>query len=141
VPIRLNAWLQATLRRRLRDFHQDVASAGPVVTRPARSHTVEVADITGSVGRSHELAADFRPRRSLRRRVDDQRLERIRRLMERGHILPSVELYKLGDNYYVLDGHHRVAAARLNRQVEIDAHVVEYVYRDATCCCQGACAA
>jgi hypothetical protein len=36
-------------------------------------------------------------------------------------------LYKLGFGYYVLDGHHRVAAARLLGQVEIDANVTEFV--------------
>jgi len=61
--------------------------------------------------------------------------------MERGCSVPSVDLYKLGDNYYVLDGHHRVAAARLNGQVEIDAHVVEYVLGEAAFCCPEACAA
>jgi ParB-like chromosome segregation protein Spo0J len=54
--------------------------------------------------------------------------------MERGRGLPPVELYKLGATYYVLDGHHRVAAARLNGQLEIDAYVAEYVPRE-TCAC------
>lgn len=141
LPIALNAWLPTSLRNRLRNFHHDVASAGPVFRRTIQSYSVEIADITGSVGRSHELAADFRPPRSARRRADEERLERIRWMMERGFSLPSVELYKLGENYYVLDGHHRVAAARLNGQVDIDAHVVEYVREDAGCCCQGTCAA
>jgi hypothetical protein len=41
--------------------------------------------------------------------------------------LPPVELYRLGNIYYVLDGHHRVAAARLNGQLELDAQVVDFV--------------
>jgi len=137
----LNAWFQVTVRAPLRNFRDDVAGAGPVITRRGQLQTVAIEDITGSVGRSHELAADFRPPHGARRRVDEARLERIRWRMERGCSIPSVDLYKLGDNYYVLDGHHRVAAARLNGQVEIDAHVVEYVPGEAACCCLGACAA
>lgn len=45
---------------------------------------------------------------------------------KRGAVLAPVELYKLGDVYYVLDGHHRVAAAVSLGQVEIDAVVTKY---------------
>jgi ParB-like chromosome segregation protein Spo0J len=103
--------------------------------------TVAIAEIAGSVGRAHELADDFRPRHGARRRADDDRLERIRSRMERDRGLPPVELYKLGDVYYVLDGHHRVAAARLNGQLDVDAHVVEYVVHPAACMSRRKCAA
>jgi len=64
--------------------------------------------------------------------------------MERGDCLPAIDLYKLGTSYYVLDGHHRVAAARLIGQVELDARVVEFVplgrvrRRSAQSCLAGA---
>ncbi len=41
--------------------------------------------------------------------------------------MPLIEVYKLGFGYYVLDGHHRVAVALEHGQIEIDAHVVEYI--------------
>jgi hypothetical protein len=44
----------------------------------------------------------------------------------RGTVLPPIELYKLGDRYYVVDGHHRVAASLSLGQLEIDAIVTEY---------------
>ena len=47
--------------------------------------------------------------------------------LENGDRLPPLELYKLGFGYYVLDGHHRVAAARLLDMIEIEAEVVEFV--------------
>ena len=55
------------------------------------------------------------------------RVERIRIKMECGDCRPLIELYKLGASYYVFDGHHRVAAAILIGQIEVDARVVEFV--------------
>jgi hypothetical protein len=76
------------------------------------------------VGRAHELGADFLPRRAPR---GDARYQRIRTALQRREILPPVELYKLGYNYYVLDGNHRVAAARALGRPEIDAVVTEFL--------------
>jgi hypothetical protein len=50
--------------------------------------------------------------------------------MRSGTPLPAVELYKLGSGYYVVDGNHRVAAARELGQTEIDADVSEFVPLD-----------
>jgi nucleotide-binding universal stress UspA family protein len=49
----------------------------------------------------------------------------VRTAMERHEALPPVDLYQIG--YYVLDGHHPVAAARMIGQLEIDANVVQFV--------------
>jgi hypothetical protein len=47
--------------------------------------------------------------------------------MATGVSLPPVVLYKLGFGYYVLDGNHRVAAAKELGQLEVDALVTEFV--------------
>lgn len=39
--------------------------------------------------------------------------------------LPAIEVYKVGDVYYVKDGHHRVSVAHAIRQTYIDAHITE----------------
>jgi len=109
----------------LRSFDDDATRAGPLRRRSLGLRTVEVSRIVGSVGRTRELGPDFRPIK--RRKADEERLARIRKAMEHGMLLPPVELYKLGFGYYVLDGHHRVAAARLLDAVEIDAEVTEFV--------------
>lgn len=109
----------------IRSFAEDAARAGPLAPRSLGLRTVEVARIIGSVGRASELDADFRP--VTRRRADEHRYERIRKLMEEGKPLPPVVLYKLGYGYYVLDGNHRVAAAKQLGQLEIDALVTEFV--------------
>lgn len=109
----------------LRSFTEDAARSGPLQPRPLGRQTVGLGRIIGSVGRAHELGPDFRPAGN--RHSDDQLFLRIRRATEAGADLPPVELYKLGYGYYVLDGHHRVAAAREVGQREIDAEVTEYI--------------
>jgi nucleotide-binding universal stress UspA family protein len=107
-------------------FAQAAERSGPLVPRVARRETVDVVRIVGSVGRASELAADFRPPHRRRRRHDEQRLQRIRDVLECGRSLPPIEFYKLGSGYYVLDGHHRVAATLLAGQAAMDAVVVEH---------------
>jgi nucleotide-binding universal stress UspA family protein len=114
-------------RRQLRCFNEDAERAGVLVQRNLGVRTIEVARIVGSVDRCTELGADFRPPRRSRRKHDDDRFYRVRRVMDASAAMPAIEVYKLGFGYYVLDGHHRVAVAMQNGQVEIDANVVEYV--------------
>ena len=111
----------------LHSFRAAAARAGALQRRPPRLQSVEVARIVGSVGRVAELGADFRPPRGARRGLDEQRLQRVRGAMERQDRVPPVELYQLGSGYYVLDGHHRVAAARQLGQLAIEANVVQFV--------------
>jgi len=88
---------------------------------------VDTTRIVGSVSRAHELRRDFRPPRQQRRRSDNERYQSIVRAMNRGRELPLIELYRLGDEYYVVDGHHRVAAALTVGQLQMDAQVVEFL--------------
>jgi hypothetical protein len=43
----------------------------------------------------------------------------------RGEYLPPIELYKIGDVYFVVDGNHRVSVAHVQGQEYIDAEVTE----------------
>lgn len=110
----------------LRSFAEDAARAGPLAPRRLGLRTVQVARIVGSVGKVHELGADFLPLKPSP--AEQQRYQQICEALLRGEPLPPVELYKLGFGYYVLDGHRRVAAAReLGPDAEIDAIVTEFL--------------
>lgn len=64
--------------------------------------------IVGSVGRYTDFTRDF-----LSRRDSDQ--QRWVNVMEKatGQVgLPQIEVYQIGDVYFVLDGNHRVSVAR-----------------------------
>jgi hypothetical protein len=58
-----------------------------------------------------------------------QRWERIATAMRRGDEMPPVDLYKVGDAYFVRDGHHRVSVSRALGFDVIDARVTEVVTR------------
>jgi hypothetical protein len=83
--------------------------------------TVEVEKITGSVGRFRDFDGDFLP---LNRSMVT-RWGRIDHAYHRGDELPAISLYKIGDEYFVRDGNHRVSVARYHRVAAIDAEVVE----------------
>jgi hypothetical protein len=88
----------------------------------ARTETVEVGKIVGSVGRSDDFDACFLPVRS----NVSSRWERVDRAFQRGEELPPVSLYKMGDAYFVNDGNHRVSVARFHGVASIDAEVVTF---------------
>ena len=115
----------AEVSRPVRSFGDDVARTGPVAPRPLGLRVIETARVVGSVGRSIELDESFRIRGG--GKIERQRYERIKARMENGDPLPPVVLYKLGYGYYVVDGNHRVAAARELGQMEMEAEVTEFV--------------
>ncbi len=84
--------------------------------------TVPVDQIVGSVNRWRDFDARFR----IKNRATMYRYQQIKQAVERGATLPPVSLYKVGDKYYVVDGNHRVAAAKEVGQTYIDAEVVEF---------------
>jgi hypothetical protein len=111
--------------QRIRSFDEATRCAGPLAQRLPRVQTVDIACVVGSVGRWRELGADFRPR-GRRRPEDEWRFQAIRTAMQRGQHLPLIDLYKFGSDYFVLDGHHRLAAARSLGQLAVEASVTEF---------------
>ena len=87
---------------------------------------VNIREIIGSVGRHGDFDRDFLP---LRRELKTRWIG-IQEARYRGNPLPPVELIKLGDGYFVRDGHHRISVARFHGQDFIEAIVTEldFVY-------------
>jgi hypothetical protein len=112
----------------IRSFDADAERRGPLARWVLGLRTVEVSRIVGSVGRAAELDLSFRT--SNRSPAERERYERVLRGLRGDASLPPVVLYKLGAAYYVLDGNHRVAAAKELGQVEIEAEVTEFVPLD-----------
>lgn len=81
---------------------------------------IPVADVTGTVGRPGDFDEDFLPRRDELK----QRWKKIEKTYQEGDY-PPIVAYKVGRNYFVQDGHHRVAVAKQNATEMIDAEITE----------------
>jgi nucleotide-binding universal stress UspA family protein len=64
--------------------------------------------IVGSVNRYTDFSRSFLPRNP----SDQARWARVRQGVETLEGLPPIEVYRIGEVYFVLDGHHRVSVAR-----------------------------
>jgi hypothetical protein len=87
--------------------------------------TVLVEQIAGSLNRYHEFDRVFLP-------MNDSlasRWQSVNRAFYQEISLPPVVLYKVGEVYFVVDGHHRVSVAREQGQIYIEAEVRECATR------------
>ncbi len=82
---------------------------------------IPLKNIVGSVGRYQDFDRAFLPRQTYTKgrwiSIDKAHLQDI--------VLPPIEVYKLGDLYFVKDGNHRVSVARERGQAFVDANVIE----------------
>lgn len=78
--------------------------------------------IVGSVGRYSDFTRTFLPRRS----DDRDRWAGVRAALEKNEGLPPIEVYKVGEVYFVVDGNHRVSIARQVGSHTIEARVIEF---------------
>ena len=106
-------------------FDEVIAELGRLTEADRGLHVVPLDAIVGTVGRGGDFDRAFRPTSSLVR----GRWERIAQMMRRGEALPPVSLYRVGEVYFVRDGHHRVSVARALGRQEIEGHVTEVVTR------------
>lgn len=84
---------------------------------------VPLHKIVGSVGRYNDFDSKFRQKRS----HESYRQKRVKEAMKINKPLPPVELYKIREEYYVLDGNHRISAAKAFGQSAVDGHIIEYL--------------
>lgn len=86
--------------------------------------TIDVEDIVGTaVGGPRQRGGDFLPLKPFRTKNWQARWQRLRSAADRLTILPPIDVLRYGDEYWVLDGHNRVAAALYGGQLAIDAMV------------------
>jgi nucleotide-binding universal stress UspA family protein len=75
--------------------------------------------IVGSVGRYHDFTKDFLPRTD----SDKQRWVAVKAAMMSQRGVPPIEVYQLGEAYFVKDGNHRVSVAKEMDFKTIEAYV------------------
>ena len=128
-----------TLRGRLRQIARDPLANLYEVFPEARDASprelglrfVPIEEIRGTaVAGAAQRGGDFLPLKPFRGSNWAGRWQRIWRASERLESLPPVDLVKFAGDYWVLDGHNRVAAVLYSNGVGVDAIVTELVPLD-----------
>jgi hypothetical protein len=104
-------------------FDEVVSALGRVEERYVGLAEIPLDSVLGTVDRERGFDRQFRPTTARVR----ARWERIANAARRGETLPPISVYRIGEVYFVRDGHHRVSVARaLGREV-IEAYVVDVI--------------
>ncbi|MEJ2039799.1 MAG: Lrp/AsnC ligand binding domain-containing protein [Desulfosarcinaceae bacterium] len=107
----------------VKSFNQDQAEEGAFEHIQRGRQSVPLERIVGSVGRYQDFDSRFRPKQHL----TSDRYESIKQAFREGRCMPPVKLYQIKDEYYVLDGNHRIAAAKELGRSDIEATIVEFL--------------
>ncbi len=86
---------------------------------------IRIEHVVGSVGRYRDFDRAFLPLSG----ADEARWRRLDVALNELQSLPPIEVYKIGDVYFVQDGNHRVSVAKANGLSHIEAHVTEVASR------------
>ena len=102
-------------------YEDVVAAAGYVEERDLGMRVVDLDTVVGTIDRTRDFDRAFRPTSGRSR----ARWERIAAAYRSGESLPPIHVRRVGDMHFVVDGHHRVSAARALGLKNLDARVVE----------------
>ncbi len=102
-------------------FDEVIAALGRRRERRIGLQTIPLDAIVGTVDRTREFDRSFRPTS----RAGQSRWKRIAAAVRHGESMPPIDVYKVGDMYFVQDGHHRVSVARQLGLDVIEANVTE----------------
>jgi len=82
---------------------------------------IPLAAIIGTTGRYAEFSRTFLPRSD----ANEERWAGVKQAVTDAAGLPPIQVYKIGDAYFVRDGHHRISVARELGAETIAAYVTE----------------
>ena len=100
-------------------FDEVVEALGRRAENYVGTKVIPLDAIVGSVDKVRDFDRRFRPTSGRNR----QRWERLARASRTGEVIPPIDVYQIGDYYFVRDGHHRVSVARSLRLDVIEANV------------------
>ena len=114
-------------RVELLPFEQVRERLGLLSRRDRGLQEIPLDRIVGSVGKYRQFTRSFLP--------NDKRVKRRWKSVYAGalgtHGLPPIDVYQVGDVYFVNDGNHRVSVAHQLGAKTIEAYVTEFLSPDA----------
>ena len=102
-------------------YEDVIDAAGYVDERDLGLQVIKLDSVVGTVDRARDFDRAFRPTSGRSR----ARWERIAAAYRSGQELPPIRVRRVGDMHFVVDGHHRVSAARALGLDTLDARVTE----------------
>lgn len=93
---------------RAKCFGEGLNYNGPFKYIDQGVNTVQLNQVVGSVWKCSAFNIEFMPRSH----VPPDRLNNTKQAIRNGKSLPPVNLYKVDNEFYAMDGNHRVAAAK-----------------------------
>jgi len=103
--------------------YEEVAEKLKLSARVERGiQNIPIDSIVGSVGRYTDFTRTFLPRHD----SDRDRWVGVKAALEAGAGWPPIDVYKVGEVYFVVDGNHRVSIARGEGFKSIEARVTEF---------------
>ncbi len=103
--------------------YEDVRRKLKVRSRAMRGlEEIPLDAVVGSVGRYTDFTRSFLPRQD----SDEGRWARVKSAATGSSGLPPIEVYQIGEVYFVLDGNHRVSVARQLGATHVEAYVTEF---------------
>jgi nucleotide-binding universal stress UspA family protein len=104
----------------LMSYEQVRESLRPIESARRMLEDIPLDRIVGSVNRTTDFSRSFLPRHE----SDAYRWASVRAGVESMVGLPPIDAYRVGDLYFILDGHHRVSVARELGQKTIQGNVI-----------------
>jgi hypothetical protein len=102
-------------------FEEVVGALGATSRASMGEQVIPLDHIVGTVDRRRgDFDRSFRPSPHTR-----GRWERIAEARKRGEAMPPIDVFQIGDLYFVQDGHHRVSVARAMGDKDINANVIQ----------------
>ena len=102
-------------------FDEVVAALGMTGERKLGLQVIKLDTVVGTVDSTRDFDRRFRPTSSRVR----ERWERLALAQRRGESIPPIDVYRIGELHFVVNGHHRVSIALAMGQKTIDAYVTE----------------
>jgi len=102
-------------------FDEVVAALGRRGEQRLGLQTLQLDTIVGTVDSTRDFDRRFRPTSGRVR----ERWERLALAQRRGEPIPPIDVYRVGDLHFVIDGHHRVSIAMATGAKTIEGYVTE----------------
>ncbi|HKN51209.1 MAG TPA: chromosome partitioning protein ParB [Amycolatopsis sp.] len=102
-------------------FHEVVDALGYLGEIRIGLRVIRLDSIVGTVDRSRDFDRRFRPTSGRVR----ERWERLALASRRGEEIPPIEVYRVGELHFIIDGHHRVSVALTQGLSTIEAYVTQ----------------